>query len=220
LPEGKSRHLAGFFYFCVLMDIKTYISSGILEQYCAGALSDTEMAAVETYAAEYPEIRTEINRIDDAIESYAMANLVRPKDSLKARVLLAAYQTESGAGKEYPPLIMDSSVTDDFRQWLKDVIVPPPGDAFDNLSFYDLPSTEAVTNFMVWARTGHEEEEHNDFREFVVILEGHCDMYMNGEKKHYTAGEIIRIPPFIPHHAVITSEEPMVAIVQRQLIAA
>jgi mannose-6-phosphate isomerase-like protein (cupin superfamily) len=126
----------------------------------------------------------------------------------------------AGAGKEYPPLILERTGTGEFRQWMKEITIPTPAEPFDNLSFYDLPSTDAVTNFMVWVKNGHDEEEHNNFREFVVILEGHCDMYMNGEKKHFTAGEIICIPPFVPHHAVITSGEPMVAIVQRQLIAA
>ncbi len=202
------------------MDTKTYILSGVLEQYCMGMLSYEERLSVENYVAAYPDIEDEIDRIADAIESYTIANSVMPKASLKARVLLAAYQTASGAGKEYPPLILDNSVTDEFRQWLKGVTIPSPAEPFNNLSFYHLPSTDAVTNFMVWAREGHDEEEHNDFNEFVVILEGHCDMYMNGEKKHYEKGEIIRIPPFVPHHAVITSEQPMVAIVQRQLIAA
>jgi len=202
------------------MDTKAYISSGIVEQYCLGMLPDTERSAVESYAAEYPEIKNEIERVSDAIETYALANPVQPANSVKAKVLLAAYETQSGAGKQYPPLILDNSVTEDFRRWLTGVNIPKPAEPFDNLSFYDLPSTEAVTNFMVWAKEGHDEEEHNDFREYIVILEGHCDMYMNGEKKHYTAGEIIRIPPFVPHHAIITSEEPMLAIVQRQLIAA
>ena len=202
------------------MDIKTYISSGIVEQYCLGMLSDTERTVVEGYAAEFPSIKDEIDRITDAMESYALANPIQPTSSVKARVLLAAYQTEAGAGKAFPPLIIDNSVTDDFRQWLDGVNIPPPGESFDNLSFYDLPSTEAVTNFMIWAKEGHDEEEHNEFREFIVILEGHCDMYMNGEKKHYKTGEIIRIPPFVPHYAVVTSDLPMVAIVQRQLIAA
>ena len=175
---------------------------------------------MEDYAAEFSDIKDEIDRITDSMESYALANPIQPASSVKARIMLAAYQTDAGAGKEFPPLILENSVADDFRQWLSGVNIPKPGETFENLAFYDLPSTEAVTNFMVWAKVGHDEEEHNDFREFIVILEGHCDMYMNGEKKHYTTGEIIRIPPFVPHHAVITSEVPMVAIVQRQLIAA
>jgi len=220
LPEGAVPSFRRIFLLLLLVDTKAYISSGILEQYCLGALSREESVSVEMLADQFPEIKHEIDRIDDAMESYALANPVQPTDKVKARILLAAYQTEAGAGKTYPPLILKDSVTDEFRHWLKGVNIPLPVEPFENLSFYDLPSTDAVTNFIVWAKVGHEEEEHNNFNEFIVILEGHCDMYMNGEKKHYTTGEIIRIPPFVPHHAVITSENPMVAIVQRQLLAA
>ena len=45
-------------------------------------------------------------------------------------------------------------------------------------------------------------------------------MYFNEVKTHYHTGDIIVIPPGIPHTAVITSDEPMVAVVQRQLLAA
>lgn len=202
------------------MDSKAYIQSGMLEQYCLGLLSGAENVEVQHYAARYADIKQEIDRIADAIDCYARSNPVHPKDSIRMKVLLAAYQSMAGAGKEFPPLIADSTVTDEFRQWMKGITVPAPSDPFDNLTSFDLPSTESVTNFMVWVKNGHDEEEHSNFREFIVILEGDCDMYMNGEKKHFTAGEIICIPPFVPHRAVITSEERMVAIVQRQQIAA
>ncbi len=202
------------------MDIKAYISSGILEQYCLGLIPDAERVEVEQYAAAHPAVKHEIDSIGASLEMYARANHIPPAVAVKTRLLLTAYEEESGTGKKYPPFITKNSTAQDFMQWVDGKNIPSPGDSFDNLYFYDMPSTDAVTNFMVWAKQGHEEEEHNEFREFVVILEGHCDMYMNGEKKHYTKGEIIRIPPLVPHYAVITSEEPMIAIVQRQLIAA
>jgi quercetin dioxygenase-like cupin family protein len=43
-------------------------------------------------------------------------------------------------------------------------------------------------------------------------------MFMNGEKKSFSKGEIIDIPVNIPHYAVITSAKPMFALVQRQLL--
>src|SRR5256885_17175941 len=121
------------------MDTKAYISSGILEQYCLGVLSDDEMVSVEILADQFPEIKNEIERIDDAMKSYAFANPVQPNDKVKVRILLAAYQTAAGAGKKYPPLVLDNSVTDEFRQWLSRVAIPPQDERFDNLSFYDLP---------------------------------------------------------------------------------
>ncbi|GMN09265.1 hypothetical protein MTsPCn9_02790 [Croceitalea sp. MTPC9] len=49
------------------MDIKKYISSGILELYVAGLLSEKENLEIDGYAQEYPEIKAEIEAIETAI---------------------------------------------------------------------------------------------------------------------------------------------------------
>ena len=207
-------------YFCTDMDITAYISSGILETYCLGLVSNTERLEVEEYARLYPEIRTEIDTIHKSLEEYAKTAGNEPRASRKTRLLLAVYEQASGIGKTYPPLINENSTVNNFREWMASKTIPSPVNDYDNLAFYDLPSTDTVTNFMIWAREGHEEEEHAEYNEYIVILDGHCDMYFNGEKKHFKAGEIIFIPPLVPHIAVVTSDKPMIAIVQRQLIAA
>lgn len=202
------------------MNVANYIASGILDSYSMGQLSDAERAEVEQYAKSNPEIGTELKRIYDSLEFYAMAKGLPPHASVKIKLMLGIYEQQCGAGKKFPPLIKDNIRAADFKNWLASITITEPAEPFDNLASFDLPSTEEVTNFVVWAKQGHEEEEHDLFNEYIVILKGHCDMYFRGEKKHYNTGDIIFIPPFIPHTAVITSAEPMVAVVQRQLIAA
>lgn len=202
------------------MDFNAYISSGILEQYCLGLISEAERAEVERYATEYPAIKIEIAYISASLEKYALANSIAPADKVKAGLLVKAYLQESGAGKKYPPLINPAVTCDDFIKWAAVNPIPSPDEPYHNLFTRDLPSTDIVINFMAWAKEGLDEEVHSHYNEFVVIIDGHCDMYMNGEKRHYGKGEIIRIPPHVPHYAVITSEGPMVAFVQRQLVAA
>lgn len=53
------------------MDIKSYISSGILELYVIGDLSDAERAEVEFMASQHIEIRQEIYQISNNLEKYA-----------------------------------------------------------------------------------------------------------------------------------------------------
>ena len=43
------------------MDTEIYISSGILELYCAGALSEAEMREVERMASQFAAIKKEIH---------------------------------------------------------------------------------------------------------------------------------------------------------------
>lgn len=69
------------------MDIRAYISSGILELYCAGSLTERENREVEAYAKKYPEIQTEIDAIQDALDQYAKTHSRIPDASLKAKIM-------------------------------------------------------------------------------------------------------------------------------------
>ncbi|MEZ4934379.1 MAG: anti-sigma factor [Saprospiraceae bacterium] len=69
------------------MDIQKYIASGILEQYVLGNLSPAESSGVEQYALQYPEIKKEIEAIEEAFEKYAQANAVQPSPDLELKIL-------------------------------------------------------------------------------------------------------------------------------------
>ncbi len=63
------------------MDVEKYISSGILELYVAGALSEEENMDVYQYAKEYPRIEEEILAIEASI--LALSTTTSPKISRK-----------------------------------------------------------------------------------------------------------------------------------------
>lgn len=72
------------------MDLKSYIESGILEQYVLGQLSPAEQRAVEAMADQHPEVRDEIDQIELTLENYAQAGAVKPPPgtlaSIKGRI--------------------------------------------------------------------------------------------------------------------------------------
>ncbi len=51
------------------MDTKSYIESGILELYIAGALTESEMIEVSQVVNQYPEVKEEVIKIEAAIVS-------------------------------------------------------------------------------------------------------------------------------------------------------
>ncbi len=91
------------------MDTKEIISSGILEQYVLGASSAAENAQVLAWAAEFPEIAQEIAAIQNALESFAIANAIEPKASTKAAIF--AKINEQVSTKQTPVISLSESNT-------------------------------------------------------------------------------------------------------------
>jgi len=67
------------------MNINEYISSGILEQYVIGMLTEEERLVVEKNAEQYPEIRAELDAIELAMERYAKMHELQKPAGLEAK---------------------------------------------------------------------------------------------------------------------------------------
>jgi anti-sigma-K factor RskA len=76
------------------LNIKDYISSGILECYVLGQLNRTETELVEQLAAQYPEIREEIRSIEEGLENYASAHAKVPPLALKDKIIKDLWSKE------------------------------------------------------------------------------------------------------------------------------
>ncbi len=72
------------------MNVEEYISSGILEAYAQGELSEQEGAAVETNLSKYPELRKELEAIEAVQESLLQRAAIQPRvavrDALFAKI--------------------------------------------------------------------------------------------------------------------------------------
>lgn len=69
------------------MNIQDYISSGILELYVTGALTDAEMHEVEEMARQHEAVRQELDAIGLAMETYAMAHAKKPDPKVLENIL-------------------------------------------------------------------------------------------------------------------------------------
>ena len=76
------------------VNVEEYISSGILEAYALGELSEQERAAVERNLLQYPQLRKELDLIEEAQEQLLMRAGVQPKASVKTR-LFASIDNEN-----------------------------------------------------------------------------------------------------------------------------
>jgi len=71
------------------VNVEVYISSGILEAYALGELSDQERTEVEKNLAQYPELRKELTQIEAAQEELLMKAAISPRSAVKANLFAA-----------------------------------------------------------------------------------------------------------------------------------
>lgn len=69
------------------MDVKEYISSGILELYAMGALSSKEMKEVEEICASNSEISRELEKVQDSLNNYAKVHQRNPRPEVRADLM-------------------------------------------------------------------------------------------------------------------------------------
>jgi anti-sigma-K factor RskA len=77
------------------VNIKEYISTGALESYVMGALTESERAEVERNLSIYPELRSELAAIEEAHENLLMKSAIAPPPATRDRLL-----RQIGSGKE------------------------------------------------------------------------------------------------------------------------
>lgn len=93
------------------MDITEIISSGLLELYVAGLTTGEETQQVTQWAAQYPEVRTEITAIEKAMETVAMANAVQPAAHIKSKLMAAIASVEQKDSATASPVITNTFAT-------------------------------------------------------------------------------------------------------------
>jgi len=69
------------------MDVKEFISSGILELYAMGALSDSDRAEVEKMCSSHKDVDDELRRVQDAVNNYAGAHARNPRPGLRSELM-------------------------------------------------------------------------------------------------------------------------------------
>jgi len=69
------------------MDIKSYIDSGILEQFVLGNSSPEQTEEIIELSNSHPEIKTEIEAIEDALLKFAESHAIHPSKDVKEKLM-------------------------------------------------------------------------------------------------------------------------------------
>lgn len=84
------------------MNIKEYISSGILEAYALGEVTPGERTEVEYNLSKYPELKAELELVEKTMEAFAMKGGIHPRVIVKKAVLDKVDVVEPNGTKVIP----------------------------------------------------------------------------------------------------------------------
>lgn len=200
------------------MNTENYINSGIIELYVMGALSSEESNEVTELANKYPEISAEIERISVTLESYAMANAKKPGPDVKPMLMATLDYMQRLENGEIPimaPPLNKNSKIEDFSQWLNRADMQAPA-KFDQTYVKIISYTPQSSTAIVWLKEGSPEETHTDEYESFFILEGTCDIRINGQVYPLYPGDQLSIPLHSVHSVKVTSKIPCKLILERR----
>ena len=69
------------------MNILEYISTGILEAYVLGELTEAESAQVEKNISMSPELKAELLKVEETLEAFTMKASIKPRAEVKAKIM-------------------------------------------------------------------------------------------------------------------------------------
>ncbi len=198
-------------------NIKEYIESGVLELYVLGVAGAKEKEEVERMALLYPEISKEIANISAAIETYGHLQAIVPDPTIKPFLMaMIDYNDRLANGEQpsFPPVINEHSSISDYEAWInrEDINLP---DDFKDFHAKIIGYTPGALTAVLWIKEGAPEEIHQHELEKFLILEGTCDITIEGDVYHLGAGDFLSIPLYKKHHVSITSSIPCKLILQR-----
>lgn len=200
-----------------MKDLTDYINSGILEEYVLGLTSEAENTEIYAMALEHPEIQQEIDAIAAALTAYGEATSPEPDPTIKPMVMATIDYSErlkNGETPSFPPELSESSKISDFEPWLsrEDMTLP---DDFDQVYLKLIGYEPRMTTGILWLKSGSPEEVHHAQYEKFLVLEGSCEVTIDGKVNALAKGEYLQIPLHLKHHVRVTSEEPCKVILQR-----
>jgi mannose-6-phosphate isomerase-like protein (cupin superfamily) len=198
-------------------EVLKLIESGLLEIYVMGAASEEDAAYVERMAQLHSAVKEEMNAIELALEAYSMEHAIEPDPIIRPFLMATMdYMERLGGGEApaFPPELNNDSKIADFEEWIGRADMQPYegwSDVFAKIIGY----TPQMTTAIVWIENAAPPETHENQFERFLILEGTCNIQLEGEDNHLVPGDFFTIPLHVNHTVLITSNIACKVIIQR-----
>jgi len=198
-------------------NIDSFILSGILETYVLGMASAEEVKQVEEMSYTYKEVKKKIEEISETLKAYAESYSKAPNSTIKPMIMASIDYEErlkSGEQPSFPPILNNNSTIEDYMEWTsrKDMMLP---DDFNDIYLKIIGYTPQASTAIAWLKSETPYEVHTDEHEKFLILEGTCDIDIDGDIHSLIPGDYLSIPLHAGHVVRVTSQIPCKLILQR-----
>jgi mannose-6-phosphate isomerase-like protein (cupin superfamily) len=196
------------------MDVKKYIESGILEEYCLGLLNEEEQAFLIQMAMLYPEVKAELTAVELVTEKLAASGAAEPGAHVKERVLALLGFEETLLDVNNLPAVDENS---DHETWLKTLAHLIPDNPTEDFTLNVVRNDDHYQQMLVVTNMDVPEEDHEDFLESFFILKGSCECTVGNQLFKLGEGDFLEVPLHLKHNIKVTSPY-VVAILQYQFV--
>jgi len=208
-----------------VIDVKTYIESGIIEQYCLGLASPAEALQLMELCQKYPAITSYLQKTKEATKLYLSTfqkpTFSRSKEIIKQQILENEAWGNAklvGEEKQLQQYISISRSTDIAKVQAAINALQSPLE-YDNVAAHSLYAKDGHELTLVWVKEIVPMEEHPHLDEIFLVLEGTAECSIDGEIFYMKPGDYMRIPPESHHEVIITSSTPAKAIQSRRILS-
>jgi mannose-6-phosphate isomerase-like protein (cupin superfamily) len=199
-----------------LKDLKEYIESGILEEYCLGLLNEEDQAYLIQMTMLYPEIKAELTAIELAMERWAESTAMEPPAGLKERVL-----NQLGFDDSFIPLSLQQLPAidkhADHQAWLNAAAHLAANEPLEDFVCHVLRDDDRIRQMLVITKIDVPEEDHDNLLESFFILKGHCECTVGDDFFRLGPGDFLEIPLHVKHNIKVTSPY-IVAVLQYEFV--
>jgi mannose-6-phosphate isomerase-like protein (cupin superfamily) len=197
--------------------VNEFLESGILESYVLGITNEEENSMVELMCSKHIEVNEELQRISESLISLSAERAFTPNDTVKPLIMATVDYSErikNGEVPAHPPILNERSTIGDYAQWIDRSDMYLPEDA-DNIYIKLIANNPQAISAIVWIKEQTPAETHSVEHEKFLILEGTCDIFVNGEKNSLVPGNYMSIPLYADHVVKVTSSIPCKVLLQR-----
>jgi len=200
------------------MDLKGYISSGIIEDYCLGILNHEETHDVSQQAQLHPEIKQAIEEFMQSLGEYTIDVNTAPPASTKQKVLQLLDNLKLEEEKNIHALPLLNKYTD-HKNWLHIVESVLPETLNQKIFVHELRNDNKISQTLIWTAVDYPDEVHEDVQECFIILRGKCRCYIEDKVVELGPGGYLEIPMYAHHNVKVLGTDPVLAVVQRIKVA-